>query len=110
VSEASEAAASQRNWWESPFERRSVQLKMWVWTEDGQRLGRVSAMSREGLSVRPRPRAHVAYHVPIQDIVGLTADHVRVRGPATAYALAPEVRDAAQVSAHTLPLADTLAH
>lgn len=110
MSEASEAAASQRNWWESPFERRSVQLKMWVWTEDGQRLGRVSAMSRDGLSVRPKPHTRVAYHVPLEDIVGLAADRVRVRGPATAYALAPEVRDPARVSAHTLPLADTLAH
>lgn len=106
----SEAAAGQRNWWESPFERCSVQRGMWVWTEDGQRLGRVCHMTGTALEVRPRPRARVGYRVPVADIVGLTADRVRVRGPATAYELGPERSDPATVSAHTLPIADTLPH
>ncbi|MBF5041589.1 hypothetical protein FGE12_04260 [Aggregicoccus sp. 17bor-14] len=108
MSEATDTAAAQRNWWESPFERRSVQLKMGVWAEDGTRLGYVSAMSRAGLSVRPHKRARSAFHIPLEAIVGLTADGVRVRGAAGGYALGPETGDPAAVSAHTLPLADTL--
>lgn len=108
MSEATEAAGAQRNWWESPFERRSVQLKMGVWAEDGTRLGYVRAMSRDGLRVRPNKRAREAFLIPLEAIVGLTADGVRVRGAASAYALQPEVKDPAAVSAHTLPLADTL--
>jgi hypothetical protein len=108
VSEVS--GSGERNWWESPFERRSIQRKMWVYTEDGQRLGRVSRMTGAALEVRPRPHGHVAYVVPVADIVGLTADAVRVRGPAAAYPLGEAPRTLPEPEEHTLPLADTLPH
>ena len=100
----------ERNWWESPFERRSVQRKMWVWTEDGQPLGRVARMSGAALEVRPRLHARVGYRVPVEDIVGLTADGVRVRGTAASYPLAEVPRHLPEVEEHTLPVPDSLPH
>jgi hypothetical protein len=99
------------NWWETPFERRSVQVGMSVWTEEGRRLGRVSHIYGAVLEVRPRAFSRAAYHVPVAQIAGLRADGVWVRGPASDYALEPRGRgEPAGVPGHTLPLPDSLLH
>ncbi|HET9450079.1 MAG TPA: PRC-barrel domain containing protein [Aggregicoccus sp.] len=102
--------SGERNWWETPFERRSVQVGMTVWTEDGQRLGRVGHMSGALLHVRPRTFSRAAYRVPVADIVGLGAGGVRVRGPRSAYALAREALEPGEVPEHTLPVPDSALH
>lgn len=94
-------------WWDSPFERRSIQPGMWVVDESGTRLGRLFNIGQTHLEVRPeRFRRHGAFAVALDRVVGLTAKEVRVRG------VGDEVREPlepgglgrTQVLTHTLPV------
>jgi hypothetical protein len=46
----------------------------------------------------------------VADIVGLTADGVRVRGTASTYLLADVPRRLPEVEEHTLPVSNSLPH
>ncbi|MBN1206073.1 MAG: PRC-barrel domain containing protein [Myxococcaceae bacterium] len=67
-------------WWDSPFERRSIQAEMRVQTLEGTRLGRVFLIGREVLYVRPWRFSRREFAVPLSRVVRVTGRGVYVEG------------------------------
>jgi hypothetical protein len=97
------------DWTASPLERRSIQLRMWVETEDGTRLGKVCRIGERALTVRPRGLRSHPLHVPLERVVGLGARAVRVRGSAEELrALPPPEPGGRDIATEILPLPESL--
>jgi hypothetical protein len=97
------------DWHASPLARRSIQLGMWVETEDGTRLGRVWRIGEQALTVKPRRRSHEAVYVPLERVVGLGVEAVRVRGSAAELrSLPPPDAGARDIPTEVLPLPESL--
>jgi hypothetical protein len=92
-------------WWESPFERRSIQYWMKVHDQDGKVLGRVACIGETVLFVRRRFSRKV-WAVPLSRVARVTGRGVYVSGRARE-ALEPEGgRLHAELVTATFPLAE----
>lgn len=91
----------------SPFERRSIQAGMRVRAADGTVLGRVAAIGRDSLYVRPWCFSRLWRAVPLSLLAGLHEGDVYLSGPAPGAAepVLPEVLHA-DIPTFTHPLAE----
>lgn len=69
------------DWWESPFERRSIQHAMKVRDQEGRVLGRVACIGETVLFVRQR-FSRKLWAVPLSHVERVTGDGVYVSGRA----------------------------
>jgi hypothetical protein len=69
------------HWWDSPFERRSIQHAMKVRDEDGHVLGRVAGIGETVVFMRKRFSREL-WAVPLSHVLRVTGEGVFVSGKA----------------------------
>jgi len=69
------------HWWDSPFERRSIQHAMKVRDEDGTVLGRVAGVGQTVVFMRKRFSREL-WAVPLSHVERVTGEGVYVSGKA----------------------------
>jgi hypothetical protein len=67
-------------WWDSAWERRSIQSGMRVWTQQGTRLGRVLLIGQDVLYVQPWSLSRRRFAVPLSRVTRVTGKGISVTG------------------------------